>query len=218
MAWLLQSIRAAFALAVACFAATLGDAVVEGLSNSGLLWRGHYTDNSSADLLPMALVSGLAIALTLSLIIRRRLRCFRSSLRALFSSTARALPPRRVAKLLPAIFLAQLIVLWTMETAEQFAAYGHVLGGSLWLGGPLVVSLLVHAAIAVVTAFGLASFAGGLAEQLVRVVRCLYRLVSRTLQSRALRGVRLAPVATADQLFRSAGLAQRGPPYPAIRS
>lgn len=50
-----------------------------------------------------------------------------------------------VRKLLPLIFAAQLATLFIMETLEQRIVLGHVQGGTIWLGGPVLVSLCLHA-------------------------------------------------------------------------
>jgi hypothetical protein len=213
--WPLRSIRLAFALAVAFLGAATGDAVLEGISNAGLLWRGHYTDNSSVDLLPMLCVAAVALGTTLVLMVRTRMRRSRSCVRALLASASRALSLPMVARLLPAIFALQLLALFLMETCEQVAVYGHPLGGSLWLGAPVLASLFLHGAFAAASAFGLASFVTACAERIVRVVRRFRDCLGAAARPNAA-VLRARPVSAAEQLFRIAHLAQRAPPAPAV--
>jgi hypothetical protein len=39
-----------------------------------------------------------------------------------------------------------------METCEQTAIWGHPLGGTIWLGGPIAISLALHAIAGVAVA------------------------------------------------------------------
>jgi hypothetical protein len=206
--WSLCSIRTGFALAVAFMAATLGDAVVEGLSNAGFLWRGHYTDNSSADLVPMCAISVAAFAIALTFIVLAQMRRARS----------RALPVGIVTQLLPAIFVLQMLSLLAMETIEQVVVFGHPLGGALWLGGPIIASLLTHGIMTIVIAFAVASGLTRLAEQVVRVARRLYLCLLPARKRLPAAALKAHPLSSAEQLLRSAQLAQRGPPAPAVLS
>jgi hypothetical protein len=136
----------------------------------------------------------------------------------LFVSGSRALPVHVVTRLLPAIFVLQMLSLLAMETIEQLAVYGHPLGGTLWLGGPIVASLLMHAAIAIVVAFGVASSLSWLAEQVVRLARVLCRWLLPKRKFLPAVALKVHPLSSAEQLFRCAQLAQRGPPTPAVPS
>jgi hypothetical protein len=145
-----------YVICVALAAAVLGDAAVEGLSNAALLWRGRYTDHSSIDLLPVALVATIAFFALLSLFMVHQARENGLSARSLILSTARVLKPDAVARRLPLMLAVQLAILYAMETLEQLAVYHHALGGTLWLGGPVAASLIIHTALTVVCAHLLA--------------------------------------------------------------
>jgi len=173
----LLRIRVAFIMAVAFCAATTGDAVVEAISNSGFLWRGRYTDNSSLDLLPMFALSVVALLGALYLVVRSRVEL--GSLRALAFTTSRALRLTTVVRLVPAIFAFQLATLFVMETAEQMIVYGHSFGGTLWLGAPIVFAVAMHFALGSLSALSLAVALSFSADQVVRIVRILVRRLAR---------------------------------------
>jgi hypothetical protein len=60
-----------------------------------------------------------------------------------------------------------------MESIEQLAVRGHLLGGMFWLGGPIAVGLLVHATFCAATAFALARLMQGFEHAAVRVTRLI---------------------------------------------
>jgi hypothetical protein len=128
--------RAVFCLAAAVVAAAAIDPSIEWMANDGLFGAGTFTDHSNLDVIP-ALAAGLVFAaLFVAGVVRRMLRRQGHELDWL----------RGFTKLLPVIFALQLLVLWSMETVEQIVVWGEPLGGTLWLGGPVVVSLCLHAA------------------------------------------------------------------------
>lgn len=182
-----SAIRSIFVCAVAFLGALCGDALVEGLSNSQLLWHGDYTDRSSADLVPMAIVAGLTAVVVLALLWRHRLGGWKPATRVLVRSASRALSAQAVARLLPVVYALQLLTLFCMESAEQFLVYGHFFGGTLWLGGPIAVSLAAHALLGVLFAFVLARSLTFGADVLAGiVVRILTIFLARSRESIAL--------------------------------
>lgn len=144
------ALRSLFVFAVALVAAAIADPSIESASNAGWFGPGNFTDHSTLDVMP-ALIAGAAVVLVLL-----ALRTFglfhavdgKSLLRA--SDQALADGPGR---LLPLTYALQLALLFGMETLEQFAVYHHALGGTIWLGGPAVISLLGHAVACVAVAF-----------------------------------------------------------------
>ena len=205
-----SSIYGVFVCTVALFAAVLGDAVVEGISNANILWHGEYTDRSSLDLLPVFLLAVAALMLTQGLSLLAQARETGLSTRALIVSTSRALMPREISRLLPAIFALQILVLFSMETTEQIVVYGHALGGALWLGGPVAMSLLTHALFAVAAAFSISHVVSALGNALTRIVKGIFaRFVVR-----ARSVIVLAPerVFCALALIVTTALVERGPP------
>jgi hypothetical protein len=132
-----------FVAAAAVAAAALIDPVVEGLSNGGFFGPGRFTDASNADVIPALCVAavlfcGAVVSMTRTMFSQEHYppqwlrRC------------ARELHATSFVPLLPAIFALQLLSLFAMETVEQIVTAGHPLGGFIWLGGPVVVSIAMH--------------------------------------------------------------------------
>jgi hypothetical protein len=169
-----SAILKAFIATAAVLAAVMGDAAVESISDAGVLWHGRYTDRSSVDLLPVALIALIGLALTLGSLLSAYLSGSRQMTRRFVVSSARVLTPHQIMRVVPSIFGLQLVVLLVMETLEQVVVYGHASGGTLWLGGPIVASLLIHAIAAIVSAFGIASSLRRLADALLRAVACIF--------------------------------------------
>ncbi|TAM60913.1 hypothetical protein EPN52_04120 [bacterium] len=170
-----------FCVAAACTAAALVDPLMETLSNSGLFGPGPLTDHSTIDVIP-ALGVGAALSLTFIIALVRR-------------TLARAVDRVALPPLLPVIYALQLSALCAMETVEQIVITGHPLGGTIWLGGPMLISLSVHAAGCVVVTLALSRLLRWSARTLVRVVALVYLLVF---------GRPRAPLAALASAFRAA--------------
>jgi len=164
------SIRWWFCVAAAVIAAAVADPLVEAVSNSGCFGHGLFTDHSNLDVIP-ALVAGAVLGLCY-LVLRVRRELVRASGYALRSHFGR---------LLPLIVTLQFAVLYAMETVEQFAVAGHALGGTIWLGGPILFSVAVHAIVGVALAYGLAALARAFARTTVRAIALLCALATRAL-------------------------------------
>jgi hypothetical protein len=205
------SIRVVFACSAALLAATAGDAALEGISNAGILWHGHYTDRSSLNLLPAFLVAALAIVTTLCLLVRRQAREAGASMRSLLLSSSRSLAKQDVVRLLPAIFLLQMLVLFSIETTEQFAVYGRCFGGTLWMGAPVVASLFGHALFTALSALTLSNWLHATTEVLVRIVTCMLMLLAALTDARPMRRLHSERICVV-QLLASAVAGERGPP------
>lgn len=166
--------RLVFCIAAAVAAAALADPIVEALSNAGAFGPGRFTDRSNADVLP-----ALCVALVFAVLFVAG-----SARRALASreppdwvrTCADGIAGTSVLRLLPVTFVLQIGTLFGMETFEQIVVYGHVLGGTLWLGGPLAVSLLMHAAAGALVIALFARLLRGLARAVVDVIRFVRRL------------------------------------------
>ena len=115
-------------------AATLADPLVESASNAGLFGGAISPTTVPSTSCPPARPPRCSQSSTCS--------CgrARTSLRARCAWRACASVP-----LFSAIFAAQLVVLYAMETSEQIAVAGHALGGTVWLGAPVAVALALHA-------------------------------------------------------------------------
>lgn len=164
-------IRILFVVAVAVLAAAIADPLVEYVSNAGLFGPGALTDHSSLDVLP-ALLIGATFVLVQALL--RAHTALSKQLRA--ASDSLTIPS--LLAMLPAIFIVQIGVLFAMETLEQFAVFGHGLGGLIWLGGPVAVSLLVHALFCVGSTLLVAKSLRAMTHTVVRLVRILRELVT----------------------------------------
>jgi hypothetical protein len=138
-----------FCFAVAFTAAALAGALVECLSDMGAFGAAPYTDGSIADMVP-GLAVGLILATGFVWAVATRM------------VTPGARPPawlRRAADIthLGAVQLLltlglQIAILFVMETCEQIALWGHPLGGTIWIGGPIAVSFMLHAIVCLTVA------------------------------------------------------------------
>lgn len=143
--------RLPFLIAVALVAAALGDALVESVSNTGIFGPSYF-DNNHLSVVP-ALLAGFV--LTLEAI---GLRCFEVYRRARtrrdwLIDAATCIAARSTAWDVPWVFVMQIAALFVMESTEQLVFGGKLLGGTVWLGGPILVSLAIHALIGAVCTF-----------------------------------------------------------------
>jgi hypothetical protein len=163
-----------FCAAVAIIAAALANPFVEFASNAGWFGHGVFTDRSNVDVIPTLIVG---IALPTLLFWRRIGELLLSGsagrVQTWLRLASRVLHTRGVPSFVPAAFGVQMLVLFSMESIEQLVMRGHLLGGTLWLGGPIAVSLVVHAAFCAATAFALAKIMQGFERAAVRVARLL---------------------------------------------
>jgi hypothetical protein len=210
-------IRALFVCAVAFLAATLGDVLVEAVSNAQILWHGNYTDRSSLDLLPMSAVALMAFMATLTLVLTEHLKRAGGSARELWLSASRVLVPHDIPWLLPVVFALQIPTLFAMETVEQIVVYGRPLGGMLWLGAPIVAALFLHAVIAVTCAFLVARGLTAVAQSLLRVVALVFSWFLKRPNTRPAFISRPKPMSRAEQIFCIAHTGERGPPLFTLR-
>jgi hypothetical protein len=119
--------------------------LVETVSNSGLFGSGYH-DNNHVSVIP-ALVAGAIFVLGII-----GARCWSvvrgaSSLRRgdwLLESATRFAQPSALLDL-PIVLAAQVAALFVMEGTEQLVSGGQLLGGTVWLGGPILFSLATHA-------------------------------------------------------------------------
>ena len=84
-----------------------------------------------------------------------------------------------------------------METMEQIVVYGHPLGGMLWLGGPIAISLVLHAFACAAFLFFIAHCIRALALRTARAIRALYAFA----RSRALTGPAISLRRAIDPAF-----------------
>ena len=134
--------RLPFLIAVALIAAAIGDPLVETISNSGALGHG-YSDNNHLSVIP-TLIAGASLALLL--LFRRCLELLRQPTvhRNWLIEMAREISARSPVADVPYVIVLQFAALFAMENAEQLFFSGTLDGGTVWLGGPIWFSLLVH--------------------------------------------------------------------------
>ncbi len=146
---------------------------MELLSNAGLFGPGTFTDHSNANVVP-ALLAALAAAGALIGVAAWRLLALEDK------------PlPRCTPGLIAAIFCVQMLVLFGMETSEQIATAGHALGGTIWLGGPVAVSLAIHLTFTAGVALFLKRVLTNAAHRVAQAVRTAFTLYVLRIAQRA---------------------------------
>jgi hypothetical protein len=174
MSW---PVRFGFCTAIAVIAAAIADPLVEFASNAGWFGPGLFTDHSNLDVAPALIIGVLLLAAYLVLKARAALANGSGRDRDLWREAGHALGSG-VWRLMPAIFGLQMLTLYAMETAEQYAVWGHSLGPTIWLGGPLPVSLAVHAIICVAVAATIARWVRALTATTLRFIRLIRALAT----------------------------------------
>ena len=207
-----------FCSAAVVISAAVAEQLVETLANAGAFGHGRFTDHSTADVAPTLSAGLLLASLFVVGLVRRVLSQSADSTRWLRLSDA-ALTPATIVRLFPAMFAAQIGVLFGMESIEQFAVAGHALGGTLWLGGPILTSLAIHAVVGMLVVALLSCLLHWLAQSVAEAITFFRRLV--------LAWAALTPTAPIlvflESPFRSdepalARLQVRGPPAPTLLS
>lgn len=198
--------RIAFAGATAIAAAAFVDPLVEWLSNIGTFGAGRFSDGSNADVIPTLAVAAALCILFVTL-----------SARSVWATkSATHLDAASIWRLLPLIFAMQLGVLFTMETLEQLIVVSHLFGGTVWLGGPVLVSLSMHFVGGAILAFALSWILQAAARHVVHAVRLVLGFaVGRNIDCAAT--IRTETIETSrliKPLIRR--LKGRAPPLPAV--
>jgi hypothetical protein len=206
-----MSIRLWFCLAVAAIGAAIADIMVERASNAGLFGAGNFTDHSNLDIVPMLVIGVVFVAGHLVLRVRKALGL---SDGPNLLDASRAALSGRVARLLPAIFCLQIAMLYAMETAEQLVVAGHAFGGTIWLGGPALISLCAHVLVSAFVAISLAALLRVVTRKAVQAICSI-----RAMAVRPVRGIapielgRVAPCLAFARTFVLRNIAERAPPF-----
>ncbi|TAM73652.1 hypothetical protein EPN44_13245 [bacterium] len=169
-----------FCLAAAVTAAAVVDPIMERLSNTGIFGPGTLTDRSNLDIVP-ALGAAAALSLVVLIGLVRRTLAGASHVPGWLHISARAADDATLPRVLPAIYALQIATLFAMETVEQVIVAGHPLGGSIWLGGPPALSLLLHAVGCVAITVVLSRVLRWSAQTLLEIVAIVRELVLATL-------------------------------------
>ncbi len=195
---------------VAVLAAAIADPLVEWASNAGWFGAGHFTDRSTIDVLP-ALAVALLAACALGGLQIAKLVTGRAAGWLRVSDTV--LRKQSLVRALPFAFALQLGVLFTMETLEQLAVRGHLLGGTIWLGGPAPIALLVHAVACVCVALATLRLLRAFTRVASRIIARILQPASRSAQPLANRSRSQRGAGASLQLIGVlAHLRERAPP------
>lgn len=137
-----RSERLPFLVAVALIAAAIGDVLVETISNTGVIGRG-YSDDNHLSVIPTLIAGG---ACALLLVCGRCFALLRAPTehRRWLAGMAAQISDRSSMQDLPLVLVLQFVALFVMESVEQLCFGGKLLGGTLWLGGPIWFSVLAH--------------------------------------------------------------------------
>ena len=161
-----------YVAAVALTAAAFGDYLVESLSNAGLFGQAFFGNDLSS------VTPTLAAALILVLVIAWSSFARRKSGRADWVVALAARVARRSsAAAIAWTFVVQLGVLFAIGSCEQLADFGHLAGGAVWLGGPVVASLAIHAVICIAVTLSLVHVCRALGSTIAALVSIVTQLV-----------------------------------------
>lgn len=208
--------RGLFAVAAAVAAAASIDPLVEALSNSHAFGPGIYTDGSNADVVPALNVALAFSALLIVFAVQRILGQEVAVARWLRPYTTH-IDIASARRLVPTIFALQLGTLYVMETAEQILVTGHVMGPTIWLGGPVLISLALHGAGCIAVTFALSWLLRALTKRIVDAVRFVLRFVIVRRNLGPKRHVELESISVSERLEPFIErLKGRAPPHPAV--
>jgi hypothetical protein len=206
--------RIPFLVAVALLAAAMGDALVESISNTGIFGT-RYFDNNHLSIVP-TLIAGFVLACEVAA--ARCAAVYRHACdarRDWLGDAAACIATRDPLQDVPLVFALQLIALFAMESTEQLVFGGRLLGGTVWLGGPILVGLALHALIALACTFLLgwsmrgiaAAFASFVATALAYIAITLSRAGAATTRRR-----RDAVTSLRSQSPHARQIGERAPP------
>ncbi len=184
--------------------------MMESASNLHWFGPGRFTDHSTLDVVPALLAGLVLLVLCLALRVRSELAAARSS--RFFRDCDNALGDASV-RLLPIAFALQILVLYLMESCEQVTVWGHLAGGTIWLGGPVLVSLCVHAVTCALVGALAARVVKVMARttlQVLRIIRAWFTRPARPSRTPARRARETVAFA---RFFRvCSGVGERAPP------
>jgi hypothetical protein len=178
------ALRWSFFIAVALIAAALSDALVEGISNTGIFGSAYF-DGNQQNVVP-TLIAGILLSLEIAAFraldaYRQAMRCRRGCL----PEIASAISGRSSAHYVPSVLVLQFAALFAMESGEQLFAGGRLLGGTAWLGGPVLFSLSMHALIGAACTFIL----GWIVRKIAATCTSLLRIAIEFVLVAAKRGI-----------------------------
>lgn len=206
-------IRFWFCVTVALLAVSLANPLIELMSNAGVFGADAYTDHSIIDLAPTFCAGVLFLTVHVFQRIRGMLAYPREPTRSQLHAWGKALDRAKLPRLIPYAFALQILILYVMETLEQCVTAGHPLGGAVWLGGPVFLSLFIHAAFCAVMLLFVGRNLHALSGTVVRIVRLIRELVTRVIGGRPnVLSYRLDFPAHAYRLLVLCRIGERAPP------
>lgn len=207
--------RLPFLVAVALLAAALGDALVESISNTGIFGP-QYFDHNHLSIVP-TLIAGGALALEGAVARCVALwRCALDARRDWLGDAATSIAMHPPLRDVPAVFAMQLLALFAMESTEQVVFAGKLLGGTAWLGGPVLFSLALHALLALGCTFLLGwtmrGIAAAFASFVVSAIACAAITLPRE-PAATIRRRRDVPAFVRPQAPHARQIGERAPPF-----
>jgi hypothetical protein len=209
--------RLPFFMAAALIAAALGDSIVESLSNAGI-FGGSYHDDDHLSVVPTLLIGAIVV---LEIAVTRCFELLRqrpAASRGWIVDLATNVSTRNPIRDFPLVFALQIAALFAMESGEQLAN-GKLLGGTLWLGGPPLASLIAHALIGWSVLLLLRQVMRALLAMLVSFVRVAIDFISLARKREAVAFVRRRDDArhTDPHSARARHIGGRAPPLLPVR-
>ena len=168
-------VKGGFCIAVATLAASIASVVVESASNAGWFGAGDYTDHSYRDLPPALISVMFFLGAYVVVRLRAELSCSDAAIDAV--RIVRGALSHNLLRAMPVIFPIQIAMLYAMESLEQRVVYGHVLGGTIWLGGPSVVALGLHMLICAVAVLVVSTAVRSITDAAANIIRRIRELV-----------------------------------------
>jgi hypothetical protein len=142
-----------YVAAVALIAATVSDLLVEAIANSGA-FGGAYFDRDDSSIVPSLFVAMILAAGVIGGHMSAACTRSRARRRDWLANVARDVARHAPLRHLHVVVALQFAALYTMESAEQQLARGHLAAGLLWLGGPPLISIAIHVAVGAACTLG----------------------------------------------------------------
>lgn len=168
--------RALLYLAAALLSALFSDWVIEGSANVGFFGRSYAEHDHRSVICTAAVAIGLLFLAILSSVLEKV--AILGSDGDWIEEAARDISSRWSWRALGASYAVAIAARYAMESARQLEQSGNIAQGWDWLGGPLVVALVIHAGICVLSCLGLFVLMRAVDRTLERVVSLVFTLIT----------------------------------------
>ena len=165
-----------FFVAAALLSALLSDWTIEGSASMGLFGQIFNVPDQRSAVCTAAVVVGLVFLCILTRVLEK-LSILRSD-GDWIEEAARDISSRWSWSALGATYAVALVARYAMESARQIEQTGQIARGWDWLGGPLVIALVIHAVLCALACVGLFAFMRELDRTLDRVVAFVRTLIT----------------------------------------